>query len=58
MLSKKESNIRSFHTLLIHNFELLKSNNQIKLFNILLNFKKNRELNKIGFSIYDFKKLI
>lgn len=56
-LSKKEINIKYFHSLLIHNFELLEPNNQNKLFNVLLNLKKNKELSKIGFSIYDFKKL-
>ena len=55
--SKKEINIKYFHSLLIHNFELLELNNQKKLFNVLLNLKKNKELSKIGFSIYDFKKL-
>lgn len=57
LFSKKEINIKYFHSLLIHNFELLEPNNQKKLFNVLLNLKKNKELSKIGFSIYDFKKL-
>jgi aryl-alcohol dehydrogenase-like predicted oxidoreductase len=55
--SKKEINIKHFHSLLIHNFEMLELNNQKKLFDILLQLKKNKELSKIGFSIYDFKKL-
>lgn len=57
LLSKKKINIKYFHTLLIHNFEMLELNNQIRLFNVLKNLKKNKELSKIGFSIYDFEKL-
>ena len=55
--SKKEINIKHFHSLLIHNFETLELDNQKKLFDVLLELKKIKELSKIGFSIYDFKKL-
>lgn len=57
LLSKKEMNIEYFHSLLIHNFEILEQSNQKKLFNVLVKLKKNGELGKIGFSIYNFKKL-
>ena len=41
---KKKINIKYFHTLLIHNFEMLELNNQIRLFNVLKNLKKNKRV--------------
>ena len=55
--SKKNIGIKKIDTLLIHNFEMFKNNNKSKIYKILLNLKKEKLINKIGYSIYNFKKL-
>ena len=56
--SKKNLGLKKFEALLIHNFETLNFNNQKKIFEVLLDIKKKRVFNKIGFSIYNFQKLL
>ena len=56
--SKKNLGLKKFEALLIHNFEILNLNNQKKIFEVLLDIKKKGIFNKIGFSIYDFQKLL
>ncbi len=57
-ISKKNLGLVRFEALLIHNFETLSFKNQKKIFEILTDIKKTRIYNKIGFSIYDFQKLL
>jgi len=55
--SKKNIGIKKIDTLLIHNFEIIKNKNKSKIYKILLNLKNEKLINKIGYSIYNFRKL-
>tara|TARA_B100000767_G_scaffold88407_1_gene84915 strand:+ start:719 stop:1597 length:879 start_codon:yes stop_codon:yes gene_type:complete len=57
MLSKKELNIQKFDVLLINNFEIFNYNSKKKIYQILKSIKKEKIINKFGYSIYNFKKL-
>ena len=53
--STKNIGIKKIDTLLIHNFEIIK--NKSKMYKILLSLKRENLVNKIGYSIYNFRKL-
>lgn len=57
LVSKKKLGIRKFDVLLINNFEIFNNKFKKKIYNIMKTLKKEKLINKFGYSTYNFKKL-